>query len=75
MTDRSKKQPPRLAERPYLNTPQAAHHLGMSPRKLEKMRGNGTGPRFRRHGRLVFYHIDDLAAWSLSTADDGGAGD
>jgi len=59
------------ADRPYLNTRQAAHRLGMTVRHLERMRSNGTGPRFRRHGRLVFYHIDDLEAWSLSTASHG----
>ena len=63
------------ADRPYLNTRQAAHRLGMSARKLEKMRGSGTGPRFRRHGRLVFYHIDDLETWSLSTAVEGAPSD
>lgn len=71
MTDPSNDTARRNAERPYLNTPQAAHYLGMSARKLEKMRRRGGGPRYRRHGRLVFYHIDDLEAWSLSTAAGG----
>src|SRR5690606_15575318 len=53
--------------RPYLNTRQAAHRLCMSARKLEAMRSAGEGPRFRRHGRLVFYHIDDLEIWSRGT--------
>lgn len=57
--------------RPYLNTRQAAHRLCMSARKLEAMRSAGEGPRFRRHGRLVFYHVDDLEAWSRSTASVG----
>jgi hypothetical protein len=57
-------------ERPYLNTRQAAHRLCISARKLEAMRAAGNGPRFRRHGRSVFYHIDDLEAWSLSTSGD-----
>jgi hypothetical protein len=57
--------------RPYLNTRQASHFLGLSARHLERMRGRGEGPRFRRHGRLVFYHVDDLEAWSRSTADGG----
>lgn len=54
--------------RPYLNTRQAAYRLCMSARKLEAMRSAGEGPRFRRHGRLIFYHIDDLEAWSRDTA-------
>ncbi|QDC37233.1 helix-turn-helix domain-containing protein [Sphingobium fuliginis] len=53
--------------RPFLNTRQAGHYLGLSPRHLERMRANGTGPSFRRHGRFVFYHIDDLDAWSRGT--------
>jgi predicted DNA-binding transcriptional regulator AlpA len=73
VSDRSKNVTSSLERRPYLNTPQAAHYLGMSARKLEKMRGKGAGPRYRRHGRLVFYHIDDLEAWSLSTSVAGVA--
>ncbi|MCX8477995.1 MAG: helix-turn-helix domain-containing protein [Sphingomonas sp.] len=61
--------------RPYLNTRQSAHFLGLSVRTLEQMRSGGTGPRFRRHGRLVFYHVDDLESWSRATTlgelDDG----
>jgi len=56
---------------PFLNTPTAAHYLGFGAgRQLERMRANSTGPRFRRHGRLVFYHIDDLDAWSASTSSE-----
>lgn len=49
---------------PYLNTKQAAHHLGLSPRTLELMRRRRKGPPFRRHGGGVRYHIDELDAWS-----------
>jgi hypothetical protein len=49
---------------PFLSTEQAAFYLGLSPRKLQSMRGDGTGPRFRRHGRYVRYHINDLDSWS-----------
>jgi len=28
------------------------------------MRVVGGGPRFRKHGRYVRYHIDDLDEWS-----------
>jgi len=28
------------------------------------MRTAGGGPRFRKHGRYVRYHIDDLDEWS-----------
>jgi hypothetical protein len=49
---------------PFLNTEQAAFYLGLSARKLQQMRRDGTGPVFRRHSRYVRYHIDDLDAWS-----------
>jgi predicted DNA-binding transcriptional regulator AlpA len=64
---RAEPYPPR---RPFLNTPQAAHYLGLSARHLERMRARGTGPRFRRHGRFVFYHLHDLDRWSEATAND-----
>lgn len=57
---------------PYLNTRQAAHYLQVSVRFLERLRRLGSGPRFRRHGRFVFYHLDDVDAWSLASAGGGG---
>lgn len=60
-----------MPQRPFLNTPQAAHYVGLSARHLERMRSRGGGPRFRRHGRFVFYHVEDLDAWSEANA--GGA--
>ena len=64
---------------PFLNTDQAAHYVGLSRRTLEKMRTAGDGPRFRKHGRYVRYHIDDLNDWSVghgkaSTSDAGSKG-
>jgi len=50
---------------PFLNTPQAAFYLGLSARTLEQMRVDGDGPQWRRHGRFVRYHIDDLESWAL----------
>lgn len=49
---------------PFLSTPQAAHYVSLSRRTLEKMRSSGGGPEYRKHGRYVRYHIDDLDAWS-----------
>ena len=49
---------------PFLNTAQAAHYIGLSRRTLETMRYEGRGPHFRKHGRFVRYHIDDLDQWS-----------
>ncbi|TIO74958.1 helix-turn-helix domain-containing protein [Mesorhizobium sp.] len=69
---------------PFLNTAQAAFYIGLSQRTLEKMRLKGGGPKFRKHGRYVRYHIDELDEWSKghpqygtpadgsAPADDGG---
>ncbi len=48
----------------FLKTPQAADYLNLKPNTLEKMRVYGGGPQYRKHGRHVRYHIDDLIAWS-----------
>lgn len=53
---------------PFLNTAQAAFYVGLSQRTLEKMRVVGGGPLYRKHGRYVRYHIDDLDAWSNGRA-------
>lgn len=50
---------------PFLDTKQAAHFLVLSPKTLANMRWRDSGPRFRKHGRFVRYHIDDLERWSL----------
>lgn len=55
---------------PFLSTKQAAFYVGLSAGTLQKMRVLGGGPRFRKHGRFVRYHIDDLDAWSASRAKD-----
>jgi len=53
---------------PFLSTKQAAHYIGLSPRTLERMRRTGEGPRYRKHGRYVRYHIAELDAWSDARA-------
>lgn len=60
----------------FLKTPDAAVHLGLSARTLEKHRCFGTGPVFRKLGGRIVYAIDDLNAWAelgsrRSTADPG----
>lgn len=60
---------------PFLSTAQAAFFVGLSRRTLEKMRVQGLGPVYRKHGRYVRYHIADVEAWSnahlkRSTSDD-----
>ena len=48
----------------FLRTPDAAVHLGLSARTLEKHRCYGTGPIFRKLGGRVVYAIKDLDAWA-----------
>lgn len=60
----------------YLKTPDAALHLGLSPRTLEKHRCFGTGPVFRKLGGRIVYALVDLDAWAeigtrRSTSDQG----
>jgi len=49
---------------PFLATKEAAYYLRLAPCTLEKMRLENRGPDFRKHGRYVRYHIDDLEKWS-----------
>ena len=53
---------------PFYTPVQAADFVKLSWRTLERMRHTGEGPAFRRHGRYIRYHIDDLEAWSKSHA-------
>jgi len=62
MTDNEKKEP----ERPFLNTAEAAAWLRLTRNTLEKMRVQGTGPLYRKHGRYVRYHIEDLVDYVAS---------
>ncbi len=60
----------------FLKTPDAAVHLGLSARTLEKHRCYGTGPIYRKLGGRIVYAIADLDAWAElgtrnSTADPG----
>ena len=49
---------------PFLETGQAADYLRLKKRTLDNMRWRGEGPRYRKHGGRICYHIDDLRAWS-----------
>ncbi|MGQ2929817.1 MAG: helix-turn-helix transcriptional regulator [Sphingopyxis sp.] len=57
---------------PFLNPEQTAFYLGLTTRTLQEYRSNGTGPRYRRHGRFIRYHIDDIDAWALRDAKGNG---
>jgi Helix-turn-helix domain len=58
---------PKEPEKPFLNTKEAALWLRLTKNTLEKMRVQGTGPIYRKHGRYVRYHIEDLVDYSNST--------
>lgn len=51
-------------EPPFLNTEEAAAWLRLTRNTLEKMRVQGRGPLYRKHGRYVRYHIEDLVDYS-----------
>ena len=53
---------------PFLTTKQAAEYVGLKLRTLEKMRTLGSGPPYRKHGRYVRYHVDELRTWSEGRA-------
>lgn len=60
----------------FLRTPDAAVHLGLSARTLEKHRCYGTGPAYRKLGGRIVYAVSDLDAWAEkglrhSTSDPG----
>ena len=59
-----------LHDSPFLTTKEAAALLKLAPATLVNMRAARTGPKYRRHGRLIRYHIDELNAWPASR---GGA--
>lgn len=48
---------------PWLNAKDAASYLSMGESTLGNHRTAGTGPRYRRMGKGVLYHRDDLDAW------------
>lgn len=54
-------------EPPFLNTVEAAAWLRLTKNTLEKMRVKGTGPAYRKHGRYVRYHIEDLVDYSQAS--------
>ena len=60
---------------PYLTPGEAARIVRLSKGTLANMRSRGGGPCFRKHGRLIRYHVDDLKAWSASRVRSTASGD
>lgn len=47
-----------------LRSQEAADYLGLGQSTLAKLRLTGGGPVFRKLGRSVRYHPDDLERWA-----------
>jgi len=52
---------------PFLTVEEAARYLRLKKRTLDNMRWMGTGPKFRKHGGRIYYHVDELKEWSLNS--------
>lgn len=61
-----KKPAPDDGENPFRTVTEAAAFLRLTRAALDRYRWSGGGPKYRKHGGRVFYHIDDLVAWSES---------
>lgn len=62
----------------YLIEHEAAEYVRKSPRALQRLRQEGTGPRFYRAGGRILYTAEDLDAWvranaRMSTSETGSA--
>jgi len=55
------------SDNPFLTVEEAATWLRLKKRTLDNMRWMGTGPKFRKHGGRIFYHVDDLTEWSQNS--------
>lgn len=53
-------------DNPFRSVVEAAAFLRLTRAALDRYRWSGGGPKYRKHGGRVFYHIDDLHAWSES---------
>ena len=54
------------SDNPFRSVVEAAAYLRLTRAALDRYRWSGGGPKYRKHGGRVFYHIDDLNAWSES---------
>jgi hypothetical protein len=65
----------------YLTRKEASTYLGrlgcpLSPRTLQRLGGQGTGPRFVRHlQRVIRYPVSALDRWAEKNRREGGDGE
>jgi predicted DNA-binding transcriptional regulator AlpA len=52
----------------FLCENQVAELLQVSRRSVQRWRGEGRGPRFRRHGSTIRYTLTDVLRWSEANA-------
>jgi Helix-turn-helix domain len=55
------------SDNPFLTVAEAASYLRLKKRTLDNMRWIGTGPKFRKHGGRIYYHVDELKEWSFNS--------
>jgi hypothetical protein len=48
---------------PYLLPREAAKYVRSTPGTLEVYRSRGGGPKFRKRGTRILYHLSDLDDW------------
>ncbi|MDZ4842720.1 MAG: helix-turn-helix domain-containing protein [Hyphomicrobium aestuarii] len=60
---------------PFLSVDETAVYLRLKKRTLDNMRWQGIGPRFRKHGGRIFYHRDEVVAWSESRRRRASSGE
>lgn len=63
-TTYSEKRPQKPYNSPFLTTNEASGFLRLKPKTLINRRALGLGPRYRKHGGRVVYHMDNLINWS-----------
>lgn len=64
------KTPSKTAQVQWLTTTEAADYLGMTPKAMQTMRYQHSGPAYQRNGSKVMYKSTDLDAWLSTQASD-----
>jgi len=60
---------------PYLTTSEAAGRLHLTKKTLETWRFERRGPPYRKFGRKVLYHVEELDEWARAQSRSSGASD